>query len=360
MLEVKIKKTLGDFTLDAAFHAQRGVLGVLGPSGCGKSMTLRCVAGLERPNEGTVKLNGITQFSSEHKIHMPSRSRNIGYVFQNYALFPHLNVRESIGYGLNRLSKLQRSSQVSEIIEKLHLKGLENHYPSQLSGGQQQRIALARTLITKPDLLLLDEPFSALDTHIRFLLEKDLLAILRENFNGIVLLVTHNVEEAYRFSDHILIMNKGHVVQSGRKDEIIQRPSSVTAAQITGCKNLIQANLLEEKDQTLTLKSKNLVFSATSTSQINAKKMTAGIRAHHIQLIPAHKITNPVNCFNFEVIEQWDGLFTSTIVVLSGGNRFQIEVPRDPASPSVNYEDPDLRLFLPPEQIFLMPHHDVL
>ncbi|MBP2664817.1 MAG: Molybdenum transporter ATP-binding protein [Firmicutes bacterium] len=187
MLDVTIRKSLGDFKLHANFHADNEILGVLGPSGSGKSITLRSIAGIETPNEGRIVVNDRVLFDSREKVNILPRQRNIGYVFQNYALFPHLTVKENIAFGLQGLNKRDKTDRVQETLHIFRLKDRENHYPAQLSGGQQQRVSLARTLITRPDLLLLDEPFSALDNHIKRHLENELLEIIRNNFTGTVL-----------------------------------------------------------------------------------------------------------------------------------------------------------------------------
>lgn len=284
MLEVSFEKTLGNFVLKSSFTAEKGVLGILGSSGCGKSMTLKSIAGLHSPDKGSIKLNGKVLFSSDLKINVPSRKRNIGYVFQNYALFPHLTVFKNIAYGINHLEKELRNKKVSEMIERMQLVELENHYPSQLSGGQQQRTALCRTLITEPDLLLLDEPFSALDSHIKYLLEKELITIIKNNFDGIVLLVTHNIEEAYRISNNIMVIDNGQNLQLGTKEEIIHTPANLTTARITGCKNFLNVNVLEETDTHLVLKANELVFKSAKPNMQVSKHMIAGIRAHYINL----------------------------------------------------------------------------
>jgi len=219
MLDVTIRKSLGDFKLHANFHADNEILGVLGPSGSGKSITLRSIAGIETPNEGRIVVNDRVLFDSREKVNILPRQRNIGYVFQNYALFPHLTVKENIAFGLQGLNKRDKTDRVQETLHIFRLKDRENHYPAQLSGGQQQRVSLARTLITRPDLLLLDEPFSALDNHIKRHLENELLEIIRNNFTGTVLLVTHNIEEAHRLCNRILVYAHGKSVQMGDKHE---------------------------------------------------------------------------------------------------------------------------------------------
>ncbi|WP_094547703.1 sulfate/molybdate ABC transporter ATP-binding protein [Petroclostridium xylanilyticum] len=352
MLEVSFDKTMGNFTLQSSFSSDRGVLGILGSSGCGKSLTLKCIAGLYSPDKGQIKLNGKELFNSDAKVNIPPRKRNIGYVFQNYALFPHLTVYKNIAYGVKHLDKKTRYDKIVEMIGKMQLSGLENHYPSQLSGGQQQRVALARTLITEPELLLLDEPFSAIDSNTKYLLEDELLSIIRNNYHGIVLLVTHNIEEAYRLCDRILIIDKGKTLQIGQKEEIIRSPSSLTAARITGCKNFLNVDLLGEEDGYLVIKSKELVLRARKTATELQPKMVAGVRAHDLRI--SSKFTNEPNTFECEVIEKIEGIFSTTIIVNCRGNIFQVEVSKYNCPHLTNCKCKKLMLHIPADRIFLV------
>lgn len=352
MLDVSFEKSLGKFKLQSSFKAEKGVLGILGPSGCGKSMTLKCISGLYSPDKGNIILNGKVLFSSDSKINVPPRKRNIGYVFQNYALFPHLTVYKNIAYGIKHLEKELHNKKALEMIERMQLVGLENHYPSQLSGGQQQRTALARTLITNPDLLLLDEPFSALDSHIKYMLEKELITIIKNNYDGIVLLVTHNIEEAYRICSNIMVMDNGQNLQMGTKDEIINTPKNLTAARITGCKNFLDVNVLDEKDGYYILKSKELIFKAIKTEQQVSGQMVAGIRAHYLSL--SSMDSDIENSFECDIIEKIDGLFSTTIIVNCSGCVLQVEMPKDSFADLTAGGCKKLKLHIPIDKVFLM------
>ncbi|MGE5576024.1 MAG: sulfate/molybdate ABC transporter ATP-binding protein, partial [Syntrophothermus sp.] len=240
MLEVDLEKRLDGFRLSACFKAEAPLVALFGPSGSGKSLTLQCLAGLARPDRGRVAVDGRVLYDSQQGINLPPRERKIGYVFQNYALFPHLTVEQNIGYGIHRLAPHERRRKVDELMKLMRLNGLGGRFPGELSGGQQQRVALARALAAGPQLLLLDEPFSALDSAIRSKLHRELLQI-REELGVALLLVTHNLEEAYTLSKEMVVYDAGKVLQAGSREEILRRPASRTVARFTGAKNIFTA-----------------------------------------------------------------------------------------------------------------------
>ncbi|BAY92395.1 MULTISPECIES: molybdate ABC transporter permease subunit [unclassified Tolypothrix] len=242
-LIIDIEKQLPSFHLKVAFNSDEQTLGLLGGSGAGKSMILRCIAGIETPTQGRIVLNGKVLFDSEQRINLPSRDRRIGFLVQNYALFPHMTVAQNIAFGLPKgLSKGSIRVQVEQQLLAMQLQGLGDRYPHQLSGGQQQRVALARALASQPEALLLDEPFSALDTHLRSQLEQQMTETLAD-YNGVSLFVTHNMEEAYRVCPNLLVLEHGSAVQYGSKHDIFEHPITVGVARITGCKNFSVAQL---------------------------------------------------------------------------------------------------------------------
>ncbi len=236
-LSVSIEKQLGTFHLQVEMEVETEVLALLGASGCGKSMTLKSIAGIERPDRGRVILDGQVLFDSEKKINIVPQKRKIGYLFQQYALFPNMTVEQNIACGIY---KRKHKKTVGEMIEKMHLQGMEKKYPRQLSGGQQQRTALARILISDPDVLLLDEPFSALDSHLRYQMEQEVRDVIRE-FGKPVILVSHDREEVFRLSDRVAIMCDGHIEVQGRKKSIFSSPGTVNGALLTGYRNISSA-----------------------------------------------------------------------------------------------------------------------
>ncbi|AFZ13383.1 molybdate ABC transporter, inner membrane subunit [Crinalium epipsammum PCC 9333] len=240
-LFVDIEKPLPNFPLNVSLTSTREVLGILGASGSGKSITLRCIAGLETPLRGKIILNGRVLYDSQKRINLPSKDRRVGFLFQNYALFPHLTVAQNIAFGFHKhKSTVSINQEIETQLTAFQLQGLAKRYPHQLSGGQQQRVAIARALASRPDVLLLDEPFSALDTHLRSQLEQQLIARLA-NYQGVTLFVTHNLEEAYRVCDNLLVLEQGKAIAFGRKQDIFEHPASFSVAQLTGCKNFSRA-----------------------------------------------------------------------------------------------------------------------
>lgn len=276
LLKVNIHKKLKEFDLDVEFDLKEGCLGILGPSGCGKSMTLKSVAGIETPDEGVVSLtidDETVYFDSDKKINLKPQKRNVGYLFQNYALFPNMTVEENVACGL--LSKGYDEKTVSDMIKRFHLDGLEKRYPRQLSGGQQQRVALARILAYSPDVILLDEPFSAMDTFLKEQLRIE-LANLLDGFDGLSILVTHDRDEAFQFCDELVILDEGKIIAKGRTHEIFENPKKVQVARLTGCKNISEIEVID--DHHLKSLDWGVVFEVSKKIPSNITHI--GIRAH--------------------------------------------------------------------------------
>ena len=245
-LIVDIQKQLPGLLLDVTFKTDQTPLGLLGASGAGKSLILRCIAGLSQPDRGHIILNGKVLFDSEQGINLPPSDRACGFLFQNYALFPHLTIGENIAFGIPPgKSRAQIKQEVERQLIAVNLPRMVNRYPTELSGGQQQRVALARAKASKPDIMLLDEPFSALDTYLRDQQEK----ILRNNlirYQGVTLFITHNLEEAYRVCPNLLIVDQGKAIAHGRKQDIFEHPRNFRAAQLTGCKNFSSVVIVDK------------------------------------------------------------------------------------------------------------------
>ncbi|MDT8717418.1 sulfate/molybdate ABC transporter ATP-binding protein [Clostridium sp. 19966] len=296
-LLIDIKKSLPGFELNVKFNSSCKTLGILGASGSGKSMTLRCIAGLITPDCGKIVLNDRVLFDSSKNINLPIQERNIGFLFQNYALFPHMNVEDNIAYALNKLNKARKAEIIEYFLDIMQIKALRKRYPSQLSGGQQQRVAIARALAVNPDALLLDEPFSALDNHLRNLMVKSMVDTLSK-FKGITLFVTHNMDEAYQISEDIIVLEKGEMKGYDSKYNIFLKPPSKAAARITGCKNISAAKKVDMH----TIEAIDWGCKIILNKPINGDLNYIGIRAHYIHLSEANK-ENTFNAWPTELTE---------------------------------------------------------
>jgi molybdate transport system ATP-binding protein len=224
-LSVNLKKKVNGFALDVKWEMGKELAVLFGYSGAGKSMTLQLIAGLMKPDEGLIRSGEKTFFDSSSNINIPPQKRSIGYVFQDLALFPHMTVMQNITYGGNGLPKAEKTERASEMIKRFRLEGLEDKLPSEISGGQKQRAAFARALLRRPDILLLDEPFSALDNPLRIEM-RGLLKEIRQEFDIPVALVTHDLTEAFAMADRLIIYSNGKAVQSGSPKEIHDRPEN--------------------------------------------------------------------------------------------------------------------------------------
>ena len=276
LLKVNIQKKLKEFELDVDFELKNKRLGILGPSGCGKSMTLKSIAGIVDPDNGIVSLTSdgeTVYFDSSKKVNLKPQKRNVGYLFQNYALFPNMTVEENVACGL---SKDDDEKIVSEMIKRFHLEGLEKRYPRQLSGGQQQRVALARILAYGPDVILLDEPFSAMDTFLKEQLRIELVNSLRD-FDGFSVMVTHDRDEAFQFCDELIVLDEGKIIAKGDTYEIFENPRKVQVARLTGCKNISKIEVIDDYH----LKSLDWGITFEVSEKISSNISHIGIRAHN-------------------------------------------------------------------------------
>lgn len=273
-IEVEIKKRLGGFTLEVEFQSKSRRIGILGASGCGKSLTLKSIAGIEQPKQGRIAVNGRVLLDTKKRVNLKPQVRRAGYLFQNYALFPTMTVEENIGAGIKEKGE-DRRKKIRGMIERFQLEGLEKRLPGELSGGQQQRTALARILVCEPEMILLDEPFSALDVYLKDQMQRELMEMLKE-YEGTVLLVSHSRDEIYRMSEEVLIMDTGRIAGQGKTREIFENPRKKVTARLTGCKNI--ADVREDGESGLIAPAWGLKL-PIKTKNIQGVK-AAAIRAH--------------------------------------------------------------------------------
>lgn len=326
-LSVDVHKRLGDFSLDVSFEAEGAeTLALLGPSGCGKSLTLKCIAGVLTPDEGRIVLNGRVLFDSAARVDIPPQRRRVGHLFQQYALFPTMTVAQNIAAGAPGVPRAERDRRVAEQVRAFRLEGLERLRPAQLSGGQQQRVALARILAGSPEVILLDEPFSALDGHLRWELELELMDTLRA-FPGGAVFVSHNRDEVYRMCDSVCVVSRGRSEEKLSIAGLFATPTTLAAALISGCKNVSSARVtgpgrLRCDDWGVTLETSLPVPEGVSH---------VGLRAHYLRMevdgAAGEPGANRIPCTVDRVI---DSTF-STIVMLRtpGGACLRYESEKD-------------------------------
>ncbi|GAV22976.1 ABC transporter ATP-binding protein [Carboxydothermus pertinax] len=328
MLEVEIEKNLSStgFSLQLSLHLGNEFLTILGPSGAGKSLTLRLLAGILAPDQGKIVLNHRILYDSKNNINIPPQLRRIGLVLQNYALFPHMSVEENIAYGISKWERKKRKARVQELLQKMRLSGLEKRNPAQLSGGQQQRVALARALAPQPDLLLLDEPFSALDNLIKEQLVVELAELSRE-WKIPIIMVTHDLAEAFTLSAKIAIMEGGKLCQIGSREEIIRRPCCRTVASFTGCRNIFQGEIVKKEETFIQVRSEKFLLNALPVPLPIGARVAFAIRPEDIIIIPNNEEkdenyrkkevnTKPLeNIFLAKLLEVRPGVSTNTLLV---------------------------------------------
>ena len=305
-LEVNVTKRFDGFTLHAAFTAGDTATALLGASGCGKSMTLRCIAGIVRPDEGRIVLDGRVLFDSAQGIDLPPQQRNVGLLFQNYALFPNMTVEQNILCALKKeKAPAARRAASAEALRAMRLEELAKRLPGALSGGQQQRAALARILAAKPRILMLDEPFSALDSYLREEVEGEVGSLLA-GFAGTALLVTHNRDEAYRLCKEMIVLNEGQVLRTGTTKAVFADPQSIAAARLTGCKNILPCTPLDSH----TVRLDGWGVPLRLALPVPAGCTAVGIRAHDFtpcaadapNAIPVKAVSTSENPFDWNLI----------------------------------------------------------
>lgn len=326
-LTVRIQKRYGDFRLDVDLTAETGrALALLGASGCGKSVTLKCIAGIDRPDRGRIELDGRVLFDSEAGIDLPPQRRRVGFLFQSYALFPHMTVERNVAVCLGRLDRKRRWTRTAELLALLRLEDQAALYPRQLSGGQQQRAALARILAAEPRALLLDEPFSALDSFLKWQLEQELREML-DRFPGPVIWVSHDRGEAFRNCPRVCVLDDGQSSPVMDMGTLMTNPGTVSAARLSGCKNFAALHpgpapgLIEAPEWGLTLEA-----SVPWREGVTA----LGLRAHHLHPAEAGE-ANAFPCQVLRVTEDASAIFVALRPEAAppGAPPLWMELPKD-------------------------------
>jgi molybdate transport system ATP-binding protein len=288
-LEVSVVKRLPGFTLDVTWTAGDGVAVLFGPSGAGKTITLQCLAGLLRPDAGRIAVGGRVLFDAATGVNLPPQARRVGYVFQGYALFPHLSVADNVGFGLRDLPRARRAEKTRAVLEQVGLTAFADRLPRELSGGQRQRVALGRALAIDPALLLLDEPLSALDAPLRRALRDELRGLLSALGTAAVV-VTHDFTEAYRLGDRIVVYDAGRVVQSAPRSELLWQPASEAVARIMGIRNVLHGTVVKASPDRIQLRWRGQLLEAVNSPTHSYLPATGSpiaffIRPEYVRLI---------------------------------------------------------------------------
>jgi molybdate transport system ATP-binding protein len=344
MLSLSIIKRLPGFTLEAAWEAGDGVVALFGPSGAGKTLTLMCLAALVRPDGGRIVVNGTVVYDGARGIDVPTQQRRLGYVFQGYALFPHLSVADNVGYGLHHRSREERRRRTAEVLERLGLADLAARRPRELSGGQQQRVALGRALAVDPELLLLDEPLSALDAPLRRQLRLELMGIVRE-WGKATVLVTHDLAEAFQLADRVVVYEAGRVVQQAPKAELLSAPASDRVARLMGVRNILSGTVLKSAPDRIQFHWRGQTLEAVNSPRHSylpepGAPLAFFIRPEYVRLIRKDRgpadVTHHMNLMAGRVVGEADFGTTWTLFFrldapgapAQGDHDLEIEVPR--------------------------------
>lgn len=318
ILKVHIRKRIGDFSLQADFEAGDGVLSLLGASGCGKSLTLKCIAGIEKPDEGQILLGSRILFDSSEKINLTPQKRHVGYMFQDYALFPNMTVRQNV---LSGMGKRPGAKEADPYLERFCIAEYADRLPAGLSGGQKQRAAMARLAAQNPDVILLDEPFSALDSYLKWQLEDEMHGLLSE-VNKPAVFVSHDRDEVYHMSSQICCMRDGQTETQMERDRFFRFPQTKTAAILSGCKNVSEVFI---EGGRVRVPAWNLEY--TGSFPAGPKPNYLGIRAHSFSREITEKDDLCIPVFDAHIVEdpfEWTIFFKTS----ADGRTLQWKTPK--------------------------------
>lgn len=346
-LIVDIEKQVGNFHLHTSFHVEKEWLGILGASGSGKTMTLKCIAGIEMPDRGKIILNGRTLFDSGKKINLPARKRKAGYLFQSYALFPHMTVKENI---LVNVEKEKQKEVLERETQRFQIQDLLEHRPGELSGGQQQRVALARIFASEPEVLMLDEPFSALDEYMKEKIFREMMDTLH-TFDGEVLMVSHSRNEIYEFGEKLLIIQNGTSILEGGKKQIFQYPTYVEAAILTGCKNISKIKKISNYEIEAIDWGIKLRFN--ENTPVFPSHTHIGIRAHDVEI--ENRYSEGDNSFEAIIKKIYERPFEYDLIIEIGTHKQTLwwKVPKNTTLPVFKCNEKIL-IRLPKQKLILL------
>ena len=344
-LSVDIRKQLGNFRLEVQFDAGGETLALLGASGCGKSVTLKCIAGILKPDEGRITLDGVTLFDSAARIDLPPQRRHVGYLFQNYALFPNMTVAQNIAAGVKE--RVRRREITAEKLRQFRLEDVSGQKPWQLSGGQQQRTALARILASEPKAILLDEPLSALDSYLKYQLELELAETL-DAFPGTAVWVSHDRGEVFRSCRRVCVLDAGKSQPVQTLEELFRAPGTEAAARLSGCRNCAGA---EPRGEAVFVPAWNVTLRCAGPAADHVRSI--GIRAHQVRPAPP----GTVNSFPCAVVRVVEDVFSTVVMLRPEGAATDAPLLRMELDKSVWQAVPDkqrLTAAIPPEDILLL------
>ena len=359
MIQLAFDVTLGPFRLAPKLNASSGITVVFGPSGAGKTLTLEAVAGLLQPDHGHITIDRCPLFDEAAGINVPAHDRNLGYLVQNYGLFPHMTVAQNVAYGLWNLSRNQRDARVSELLKMLNVQELAARRPAEISGGQAQRVALARAIARGPQVLLLDEPFAALDLGNATALRRELRRLVRE-LKLTALLVTHDLSEAYAIGDRIAVMDGGEVLQVGELDHVASRPRNAHVARLLGIANILNGEVVTDDGEIWVQTPIGILYPAQQ-SHVDGTTVEVAIRSDRIRLEDSDQLPDGrPNTLPIEIIDESDsGTFRMLYVRVPGrdgtrGDMLEMQIAKQ------FYEAMDVasgrqwRIYIPPEAVYVM------
>jgi molybdate transport system ATP-binding protein len=359
VIRADIRTTVGTFDLVIELEVNREITVLYGHSGAGKSLTLEAIAGLLKPRDGYIELDGRVVFDRAARVNLPPHRRNIGYVVQDYALFPHLTVGQNIAYGVPDLPRAQRRDRIDQFARMLDLEGLLDRRPSRISGGQAQRVALARALVRQPQVLLLDEPFAAVDSSIRRTLRRELRR-LAQDLNLSVVMVTHDLMEAYNVGDRIAVIDDGHLLQVGPKGEVFHRPTTRRAAELLGVANIFKARVVGNEGDRVVVATDFGCVTSVSEPRPAGEGVYMAIPAEQIFLErPDRSSPRRENQFDVTIVEQAAFGFSHTLTVqidsaLPNAPELEIDIAAHPYQVLGVASHRRWAIHIPPEAVHLI------